>query len=99
MNRAVVELGNICKVRAEARNHPLTQPWELKHLQMQAASDESPYLGNNPRFIYLYQCGVATRGLFGVHFASLQQSHIVYTASTAQEDIMPLLNKIESMND
>jgi DNA polymerase epsilon subunit 1 len=91
--RAVAELGAVCKVRPDARNHLLSQPWELKHLEaMQlmnstSSNKKTVYLRNPPKFLFLHYCFYRQQHVFSVWFPAKKEIYIIYSALAMQTDV------------
>lgn len=90
--RAICELGALCRVRADARNHSVSQPWELKHLEpMQSMNSSSTmkkavYLRHPPKYLFLHHCVQRGQHVFSIFFPSKKEIYVTYVSPTLQTD-------------
>eukprot|EP01018_Ginkgo_biloba_P017404 Gb_06608 [translate_table: standard] len=62
----VLQLGCVCKVDGNARNHNLRDGWNLSELQMKTTT-ECPYMQDSVAFFYLYHSASEGRGLYALY--------------------------------
>jgi hypothetical protein len=73
---AVLQLGCVCKVDINTRNHNLRDGWNLSELHMKTTT-ECPYMQDPVAFFYLYHSVSEGRGLFALHIPASNMVSVV----------------------
>lgn len=73
---AVLQLGCVCKVDINARNHNLKDGWNLSELHMKTTT-ECPYMQDPVSFFYLYHSASEGRGLFALHIPASNMVSVI----------------------